>query len=169
MKTRGEIKPLTPGEKMKVSLDDSFDPSAFLVAGILPGLSMAEKQYSSFGTGAQGFGKYYGGAFADQAIGNIMTEGPIPSRSAPGSSLFRERHRGILEANWIRDKPGIHHSRRRWPQPFQHIRAGRKCSGRRHLQPLLSGRESIIWKYGEQVGTTNSPGYVLQCGKGILA
>jgi hypothetical protein len=72
------IKPLTPDEKMKVALDDSFDPSAFLVAGIFAGLSMAQKQYSPFGTGAQGFGKYYGGAFADQAIGNIMTEGLFP-------------------------------------------------------------------------------------------
>jgi len=36
-----EIKPLTSGEKMKVALDDSFDPSAFLVAGIFAGLSMA--------------------------------------------------------------------------------------------------------------------------------
>jgi hypothetical protein len=73
-----DIKPLTPGEKMKVALDDSFDPSAFLVAGIFAGLSMAQKQYSAFGTGAQGFGKYYGGAFADQAIGNIMSEGLFP-------------------------------------------------------------------------------------------
>ncbi len=73
-----EIKPLTPAEKMKVALDDSFDPSAFLVAGIFAGPSMAQKQYSSFGTGAQGFGKYYGGAFADQAIGNMMTEGLFP-------------------------------------------------------------------------------------------
>jgi len=73
-----EIKPLTPGAKMKVALDDSFDPSAFLVAGIFAGVAMAQKQYSSFGTGAQGFGKYYGGAFADQAIGNIMSEGLFP-------------------------------------------------------------------------------------------
>lgn len=74
----GQIKALTPAEKMKISLDDSFDPSAFLVAGIFAGISMAERQYTPFGTGAQGFGKYYGGAFADQAIGNIMTEGLLP-------------------------------------------------------------------------------------------
>jgi|SRR5208283_1037158 len=73
-----EIQALTPAEKMKVALDDSFDPSAFLVAGIFAGLSMGQKQYSSFGTGAPGLGKYYGGAFADQAIGNIMTEGLFP-------------------------------------------------------------------------------------------
>jgi hypothetical protein len=53
-------------------LDDSFDPSAFLVAGVFAGVAMAQDQYSSFGPGAQGFGKYYGGAFADQAIGNIQ-------------------------------------------------------------------------------------------------
>ena len=34
-----EIKPLTPDAKMKVALDDSFDPSAFLVAGIFAGQS----------------------------------------------------------------------------------------------------------------------------------
>ncbi|MGA2359577.1 MAG: hypothetical protein ABSF66_11280 [Terriglobales bacterium] len=73
-----EIKALTPGVKMKVALDDSFDPSAFLVAGIFAGVAIAQRQYSSFGSGAQGFGKYYGGAFADQAIGNIMSEGLFP-------------------------------------------------------------------------------------------
>jgi hypothetical protein len=73
-----EIKALTPSAKMKVAFDDSFDPSAFLVAGVFAGVAMAQKQYTSFGTGAQGFGKYYGGAFADQAIGNIMSEGLFP-------------------------------------------------------------------------------------------
>jgi hypothetical protein len=40
---------------------------------------MAQSQYPSFGHGAQGFGKYYGGAFADQAIGNLMSEGLFPA------------------------------------------------------------------------------------------
>ena len=75
---QADIKPLTPGAKIKVAIDDSFDPSAFLVAGVFAGVAMAQRQYSSFGSGAQGFGKYYAGAFADQAIGNIMTEGIFP-------------------------------------------------------------------------------------------
>jgi hypothetical protein len=74
-----QIKALTPGAKMKVAFDDSFDPSAFLVAGVFAGIGMAQRQYPSFGSGAQGFGKYYGGAFADQAIGNIMSEGLFPA------------------------------------------------------------------------------------------
>jgi len=73
-----EIRPLTAGEKMKIAFDDSFDPSAFLVAGVFAGVSMVQGQYSSFGHGGPAFGKYYGGAFADQAIGNIMTEGLFP-------------------------------------------------------------------------------------------
>jgi hypothetical protein len=72
------IKPLTPKGKFKIALDDSFDPSAFLVAGVFAGSSMAQKQYA-FGQGAQGFAKYYGGAFADQAIGNMMTEAIFPA------------------------------------------------------------------------------------------
>jgi hypothetical protein len=73
-----KIKALSPGAKMKVAAEDSFDPSAFLVAGVFAGVGMAQIQYPSFGHGAQGFGKYYGGAFADQAIGNLMSEGLFP-------------------------------------------------------------------------------------------
>ena len=68
-----EIKPLAAGVKMKVAFDDSFDPSAFLVAGVFAGVAMAQKQYTSFGIG--GLGKYYGGAFADQT-GCLGTERP---------------------------------------------------------------------------------------------
>lgn len=71
------IKPLTPRQKLKIAFDDSFDPSAFLVAGVFAGSSMAQRQYD-FGQGIEGFGKYYAGAFADQAIGNLMTEGLFP-------------------------------------------------------------------------------------------
>jgi len=71
------IKPLTPRQKLKIAIDDSFDPSAFLVAGVFAGSSMAQRQYA-FGQGMEGFAKYYGGAFADQAIGNMMTEALFP-------------------------------------------------------------------------------------------
>jgi hypothetical protein len=76
--SQAEFRPLTPGAKFKVAVDDSFDPSAFLVAGVFAGISMAQRQYPHFGQGAEGFGKYYGGAFADQAIGNFMTEALFP-------------------------------------------------------------------------------------------
>jgi hypothetical protein len=72
-----QFTPLTPKQKLKLAFDDSFDPTAFLVAGIFAADSMAQKQYA-FGQGAEGFAKYYGGAFADQAIGNMMSEALFP-------------------------------------------------------------------------------------------
>jgi len=77
--SKSAIVPLTPGQKFHLALDDSFDPSAFLVAGFFGGISMAKDEYHPFGQGAKGFSKYYGGAFADQAIGNFMTEGILPT------------------------------------------------------------------------------------------
>lgn len=77
--SKSEIQPLMPSQKFRLALDDSFDPSAFLVAGVFGGISMATDQYKHFGQGADGFAKYYGGAFADQAIGNFLTEGVMPS------------------------------------------------------------------------------------------
>lgn len=93
----GRFVALTAKEKLKVAFDDSFDPTAFLVAGVFAGSSMAQHQYN-FGQGAQGFAKYYGGAFADQAIGNMMSEGlfPVALRQDPryfvkGSGGFWKR------------------------------------------------------------------------------
>jgi hypothetical protein len=73
-----DIKPLTPGAKFKIAFDDSFDPSAFLVAGVLAGLADAQNSYREYGDGAESLGKYYAAAFADQAIGNMMTEAVFP-------------------------------------------------------------------------------------------
>jgi hypothetical protein len=86
------INPLTPHQKLKMALQDSFDPSAFLVAGIFAGTSMAEDQYPSFGQGAQGFAKYYGGAFADQAIGNTMSEALFPIAFRQDPRYFNKSH-----------------------------------------------------------------------------
>lgn len=72
-----EFTPLSAGEKWKMAFDDSFDPTAFLVAGVFAGTSMLQRQYA-FNDGLAGFGQYYAGAFADQAIGNIMTEAVFP-------------------------------------------------------------------------------------------
>lgn len=74
----GVFKPLTPHQKFKVALDDSFDPSAFLVAGVFAGNSMLQRQYPQFEDGAAGFAEYFAGAFADQAVGNMMTEALFP-------------------------------------------------------------------------------------------
>lgn len=69
---------LTAREKFKLGFQDSFDPYAYPSAGIFAGIAMAQNQTRSFGQGAAGFGKYYGTAFADQTIGNMMSESVFP-------------------------------------------------------------------------------------------
>ena len=72
------FKPLTPRQKFRLGYDDSFDPTAFLVAGVFAGDSMLQRQYA-FEDGFAGFAEYYAGAFADQAIGNVMSEAIFPT------------------------------------------------------------------------------------------
>ena len=90
------FKPLTPRQKFKLALDDSFDPTAFLVAGVFAGSAMLQTQYPSFGGGAAGFGKYYGGAFADQAIGNFMSEAVLPVALRQDPRYFTKGKGGFL-------------------------------------------------------------------------
>src|SRR5215831_5385451 len=66
------------GEKFKLGLQDSFDYYAYPAAGLYAGINMWQKQTPSFGQGAAGFGKYYGTAFADQTIANMMSESVFP-------------------------------------------------------------------------------------------
>jgi len=87
--------PLTPKQKYKMAVQDSFDPSAFLVAAILAGTSMAEAQYRQFGGGFKGFGKYYAAAYADQAIGNFFTEAILPSALHQDPQYYTKAHGGF--------------------------------------------------------------------------
>jgi hypothetical protein len=89
------FKPLTTHGKLKLAVDDSFDPSAFLVAGVFAGLSLAQRQYPGFGDGAASVGKYYGAAFADQAIGNMMTEALFPIALRQDPRYFVKLHGGF--------------------------------------------------------------------------
>jgi hypothetical protein len=58
---------------------------------------MAQDQYRHFGQGAKGFGKYYGAAFADQGIGNFMTEGVMTSLLHQDPRYFIKDHGGFLK------------------------------------------------------------------------
>ncbi len=93
-----EVKPISWGEKYKITAEGTFDPYEFFVVGVLAGIRQASNTNPAFGQGAAGFGKRYGTGFADQAIGNIMVGGFFPSilRTDPryfqlGKGGFRRR------------------------------------------------------------------------------
>lgn len=74
-----QLPPLSVKDKFVLASQDSFDYSAFIVAGMLAGYSMATVQYREFHQGAAGYGRYYWHSFVDQAVGNYFTEAIVPS------------------------------------------------------------------------------------------
>jgi len=73
------IEPMSVKEKFALARQEDLDWSTFLVAGGFAGISHLENQNPSFGQGMKGFSQRYAGAYGDQAIGNLMTEGVFPS------------------------------------------------------------------------------------------
>jgi type II secretory pathway pseudopilin PulG len=74
-----QVKPLTWKEKFTITAKGAFDPYEFVIVGVLAGIRQAENAYPAFGQGADGYGKRYGTAFADQVDGNMMVGAVFPS------------------------------------------------------------------------------------------
>jgi hypothetical protein len=88
------------GEKFKLGLEDSFDYYAYPAAGIFAGIGMWQHQTPSFGQGAAGFGRYYGTAFADQTIGNMMSESVFPVMLRQDPRYFPMATGGFGKRTW---------------------------------------------------------------------
>ena len=58
--------PLTTGEKFHLFRKSAFDPVEFALVGLQAGISQAQNSFPGYGQGAQGYGKRYGAAFADE-------------------------------------------------------------------------------------------------------
>ena len=74
-----KLPPLSPRNKFKLMLQDSFDYSSFIYVGILAGVGQAQNSYPAFHQGATGYGRYYWHSFADNVGGNLMTEAVVPT------------------------------------------------------------------------------------------
>jgi hypothetical protein len=81
--------PITVKQKFIIASKDSFDYPLLLLAGGLAGLGQLSNQNPAFGQGMAGFGRRLGTAYADQAIGNMMTEGFFPSMLREDPRYFR--------------------------------------------------------------------------------
>ena len=85
-----DFKPLSTGEKFRVASEDAFDPGTFALAGLFAGDGQLTNQNRSFGQGAAGFGRYYGTAYGDLAIGDFMTEAVFPTFLHQDPRYFRK-------------------------------------------------------------------------------
>jgi hypothetical protein len=90
------VPPLDPKGKFKLFFDDSFDYSTFIYVGALAGIGLAENNTPEFRQGAAGYARYYWHFFADQAVGNAMTEWLVPIATKEDPRYFTKGHGSVL-------------------------------------------------------------------------
>ncbi len=81
--------PLTTHQKFVIASKDSFDYPLVILAGALAGLGQMGDQNPAFGQGVAGFARRLGTSYADQAIGNMLTEGIFPAFLHEDPRYFR--------------------------------------------------------------------------------
>jgi hypothetical protein len=85
----GVYEPITPKQKFRIALKDSFDWPNYLVSAAFAGMYQLENSNPSFGQGMEGYAKRYATSYADQVIGNTMTEGLFPTILHEDPRYFR--------------------------------------------------------------------------------
>jgi hypothetical protein len=80
-------------QKFTIAAKDSFDWPVYLTSAAFAGLYQLDNQNPTFGQGMKGYGRRFAAAYGDQVIGNMMTEGVIPSLLHEDPRYFR-RGRG---------------------------------------------------------------------------
>jgi hypothetical protein len=69
---------LTNRQKLTIASKDSFDYPLVILAGAFAGLGQLTNQQPSFGQGFKGYAHRLVTNYADQAMGNMFTEGLVP-------------------------------------------------------------------------------------------
>jgi hypothetical protein len=81
--------PISAKRKMTIAYKDSFDWPVIPTAAAFATLYQLENQNPSFGQGMAGYAKRLATSYGDQMIGNMMTEGIMPSLMHEDPRYFR--------------------------------------------------------------------------------
>jgi hypothetical protein len=92
----GNVEPIPPKRKLWIASKDSFDYPIWLTAAGFAGLYQIENENPEFGQGVKGYFKRYATSFADQSIGNMLTEGVLPSLLHEDPRYFRQGKGSVL-------------------------------------------------------------------------
>ncbi len=92
-----KLPPQTDKQKLVTGLQDSFDYSSFIFAGVQAGASDATKATPQFGHGAVAYGRYYWHTLADQADENLWVESIIPAVTREDSRYYTLGHGGFVK------------------------------------------------------------------------
>jgi len=81
--------PITARHKMGIASRDSFDWPTYPLAALMTFMMPGEEETKAYGTGWPGFGNRFVRNFADQTVGNMLTEGILPSVLHEDPRYFR--------------------------------------------------------------------------------
>jgi hypothetical protein len=84
-------------QKMTIAFQDSFDWPVYPTGAVFAAFYHLENQNPSFGQGMAGYSKRFAAAAGDQIIGNMMTEGIVPSLIHQDPRYFR-LHQGSAKS-----------------------------------------------------------------------
>lgn len=87
---------LTPAQKFKAVGRGLIDPFEFVLIGVAAGLNQATNSIPQYGQGAEGYGKRYATAYADNAVENFMANAVLPSLLHQDPRYYELGHGGFL-------------------------------------------------------------------------
>lgn len=87
--TLKDYQPLSPSQKFKVAVDDSFDRGTFVLAALFAGDAQLTDANPSYGHGLPAYGRYYVASAADWVVGDFMTEAIYPTLLRQDPRYFR--------------------------------------------------------------------------------
>jgi hypothetical protein len=90
-----EYHPITPKQKFTIAIRDSFDWPGYFVSAAFAGIYQLENSNPAFGQGVKGYAHRLGTSYADQVIGNVLTEGLLPTVLHEDPRYFRKANGSI--------------------------------------------------------------------------
>jgi hypothetical protein len=90
-----QTNPRRRSQKFTIALHDSFDPPGYFIAACYAGIYHLENTNPEFGQGFRGYLHRYGTTYADQMLGNMMTEGAMRSLLHEDPRYYPRAHGSI--------------------------------------------------------------------------
>ena len=88
--------PLKTSQKFKLLAKTSLDPVTIVIAAAQAGVSQADGQFKQYGQGAEGYGKRFGAAYADQVSSGFFRTFLYPTIFKQDPRYFRLGHGGFV-------------------------------------------------------------------------
>jgi len=145
-------------QKFELALHAVTDPVVFAGYGFVAGVEQANNGFPGYGQGAQGFGKRYGAAMANDTIGRMMGSAILPSllRQDPryffrGTGTVRSRALYAISAAVIcRGDNG------RWQPNYSHVLGSLAAGGLSNLYYPSGERGASLTVLNTLVGTAGN-------------